>query len=235
MRRWRSGSALALFLYPHSVTGVLSSTSRHVIRRNAALLPAYSFLLGLIALLGFMAIAAGVARRRNTPPSSSNTAPISPCRRCSCNLPGVVRGLRLRRHRHRRAGAGGDHVDRRGQSLHAQRLPAFISPDCTPTAEAQMAKWVSLWSSSARCSSSFAADAIRDPIATAGRRLDHPDLARRDLGLYTRWLNPVALLLGWAAGIISGTAMVATTDFKSSIFRWPSAASPCRATPRSTR
>src|SRR6185312_5430809 len=37
------GSALALFLYPHSVTGVLSSSSRHAIRRNAALLPAYSF------------------------------------------------------------------------------------------------------------------------------------------------------------------------------------------------
>src|SRR5258707_15742859 len=54
------GSAMALFLYPHSVTGVLSSSSRHVIRRNAALLPAYSFLLGLIALLGFMAIAVGV-------------------------------------------------------------------------------------------------------------------------------------------------------------------------------
>ncbi len=31
-----------------------------MIRRNAALLPAYSFLLGLLALLGFVAIAAGV-------------------------------------------------------------------------------------------------------------------------------------------------------------------------------
>ena len=55
------GSALALFLYPHSVTGVLASNSRNVIKRNAALLPAYSFLLALIALLGFMAIAAGVS------------------------------------------------------------------------------------------------------------------------------------------------------------------------------
>ena len=54
------GSALALFMYPHSVTGVLSTGSRKVIRRNAALLPAYSFLLGLLALLGFVAIAAGV-------------------------------------------------------------------------------------------------------------------------------------------------------------------------------
>ena len=59
------GSALALFLYPHSVTGVLSTRSRHVIRRNMALLPAYSFLLGLLALLGFVAIAAGVKRAEN--------------------------------------------------------------------------------------------------------------------------------------------------------------------------
>jgi len=54
------GSALALFLYPHSVTGVLSASSRRAIMRNSALLPAYTFLLGLIALLGYMAIAAGV-------------------------------------------------------------------------------------------------------------------------------------------------------------------------------
>src|SRR6478736_2850159 len=54
------GSALALFLYPHSMTGILSASNGNVIRRNAALLPAYSFVLGLIALLGYMAIAAGV-------------------------------------------------------------------------------------------------------------------------------------------------------------------------------
>ncbi|HEX4533466.1 MAG TPA: sodium:solute symporter, partial [Rhizomicrobium sp.] len=54
------GSALALFLYPHAITGTLSSSSRQVIRRNAAILPAYSILLGLIALLGYMALAAGV-------------------------------------------------------------------------------------------------------------------------------------------------------------------------------
>src|SRR5579863_7379357 len=56
------GSALALFLYPHAITGVLSANSRRAIARNAALLPAYSFLLALIALLGYMAVAAGVAK-----------------------------------------------------------------------------------------------------------------------------------------------------------------------------
>src|SRR3954469_23714051 len=54
------GSALALFLYPHALTGVLSAKSAQTVRRNAALLPAYSFMLGLIALLGYMAIARGI-------------------------------------------------------------------------------------------------------------------------------------------------------------------------------
>jgi len=53
------GSALALFMYPHSITASLSSSSRNTIRRNAAILPAYSFVLGLLALLGWVAIAAG--------------------------------------------------------------------------------------------------------------------------------------------------------------------------------
>ncbi len=53
------GSAMALFMYPHSITASLSSGSRNTIRRNAAILPAYSFVLGLLALLGWVAIAAG--------------------------------------------------------------------------------------------------------------------------------------------------------------------------------
>src|SRR6266704_2327768 len=52
------GSALALFMYPHAVTGVLASGKRSVIRRNMAILPAYSLVLGLVALLGYMALAA---------------------------------------------------------------------------------------------------------------------------------------------------------------------------------
>jgi SSS family solute:Na+ symporter len=52
------GSALALFMYPHAVTGVLAARRRNVIRRNMAILPAYSLVLGLIGLLGYMALAA---------------------------------------------------------------------------------------------------------------------------------------------------------------------------------
>ncbi|MDX6202643.1 MAG: solute:Na+ symporter, family, partial [Frankiales bacterium] len=54
------GSALALFLYPHSVTGILAAKSRDTVKKNMALLPAYSLMLGFLALLGYMAIASGV-------------------------------------------------------------------------------------------------------------------------------------------------------------------------------
>jgi SSS family solute:Na+ symporter len=54
------GSALALFMYPHSLTGVLSASSPRAIRFNAMTLPAYSLVLGLIALLGLMGRAAGL-------------------------------------------------------------------------------------------------------------------------------------------------------------------------------
>ena len=52
------GSALALFMYPHAVTGVLASRRRNVIRFNTAILPAYTLMLGFVALLGYMALAA---------------------------------------------------------------------------------------------------------------------------------------------------------------------------------
>src|SRR5260370_13609312 len=54
------GSALAAFMYPHTLTGIFASKSADTIRKNAVLLPAYTLLLGLIALLGYMAHAAHI-------------------------------------------------------------------------------------------------------------------------------------------------------------------------------
>ena len=56
------GSALALFMYPHSITGVFAAKRRDVIRRNMAMLPLYSLVLGLVALLGYMALATPAVR-----------------------------------------------------------------------------------------------------------------------------------------------------------------------------
>src|ERR1700744_3958680 len=51
------------------------------------------------------------------------------------------------------------------------------------------------------------------------------------LGLYTRSLNARALLIGWAAGIASGTAMAGASGFKSSVYvlHFGSFALPCYA------
>ena len=173
------GSALALFLYPHSITGILSASSGHAIRRNAAMLPAYSLMLGLLALLGFMA-----HRRRRRQACREfadgfkqfgNNFAVPAL--FSAQLPGLVRRRRLRGHRHRRAGAGGDHVDRRGQPLHAQHLPRVHQPESDRRRKRRWRSWCRWSSSSARWCSSFRAAAVRDPAAAAGRHLDHPDAA----------------------------------------------------------
>ena len=59
-------SALAAFLYPHTLTGVLAARDADTIRRNAVMLPAYTLLLGLIAMLGLMAHAAGIVTSHAT-------------------------------------------------------------------------------------------------------------------------------------------------------------------------
>src|SRR5216683_6133034 len=59
------GSALAAFMYPHTLTGIFASKSADTIRKNAILLPAYTLLLGLIALLGYMAYAAQITVKSN--------------------------------------------------------------------------------------------------------------------------------------------------------------------------
>lgn len=54
------GSMFAIFLYPHAATGLFSASSGDTVRRNMIWLPAYSVVLGILAILGFMAYAANV-------------------------------------------------------------------------------------------------------------------------------------------------------------------------------
>ncbi len=65
------GSALALFLYPHGVTGTLGSKDTKTIKRNASLLPLYNILLLMVAVLG---IAAVVVHNGVFSPSTSSFA-----------------------------------------------------------------------------------------------------------------------------------------------------------------
>ena len=126
----------AVHVPPLRSPAVLSTRERSVIRRNAALLPAYSFLLGLLALLGFVAIAAGVQvtnPQQSVPQLFEN------------EFPDVVRRRRLRRDRDRCAGAGGDHVDRGREPVDPQHLQGVHQARTRRTQqEAKQSKLVSL-------------------------------------------------------------------------------------------
>jgi hypothetical protein len=77
------GSALALYLYPHSLTGILSASDGQAIKRNAIFLPAYSLVLGVLALMASWRWRSAWRRCRNSPKASGSTAQISRFRRCS--------------------------------------------------------------------------------------------------------------------------------------------------------
>jgi len=53
-------STLSLFAYPHMITAILAAKDRATIKRNAAALPIYCLVLGLMALLGYFAVARNV-------------------------------------------------------------------------------------------------------------------------------------------------------------------------------
>jgi solute:Na+ symporter, SSS family len=186
------GSALALFLYPHSITGILSASSGHAVRRNAALLPGYSFMLGLLALVGFFAIAAGVANEALFLKS----------------FPDWFVGIAF-------AGVGiGALVPAAIMSIAAANLYTrnihreFINPNPTDRQEAQMAKLVSLVVKfGALVFILFIPTKFAIYLQLLGGIWIIQTLPAVMLGVYTRWFNAWALLVGWAAGTFAGTAM----------------------------
>ena len=124
------GSALALFMYPHAITGVLATRRRDVIRRNAAMLPAYTLVLGLIALFGYMALATP-AVNAGVEAGGSNTQLSVPLL-FEHMFPDWFAGVGYVGDRDRRAGAGGHHVDRRREPVHPQHLQGVLPAQCQP-------------------------------------------------------------------------------------------------------
>jgi solute:Na+ symporter, SSS family len=121
------------------MTGVLSSSSRKVIQRNAAFLPAYSFMLGLLALTGFMATSCRSSLRNLT-----STSPTLRPALILHSFPDWFAGVAFAA-----IGIGGL-VPAAIMSIAASNLFTrniymhFIRPNCTPKQEAQNAKVVSL-------------------------------------------------------------------------------------------
>jgi solute:Na+ symporter, SSS family len=214
------GSALALFLYPHSITATLSSNSGNTIRRNMVLLPAYSLMLGLLALLGYMAFAAGVDKM-------PQFAGYFQEYKASFAIPALFLaffpdwfvGIAFA------AIAIGALVPAAIMSIAAANLftrniyREFIRPNCTAQEETQMAKWISLV---------VKVGAVVFVLALPGQYAIQlqllggiwicQTLPSVFLGLYTRWFDHRGLLAGWFVGIAWGTWAAASLEFKSSTF-----------------
>lgn len=198
------GSALALFLYPHALTGVLSSNSKRVVKRNTALLPVYSLMLGLLALLGYIAIAAKVNPLTSSLKAFGNNASI-PLLLIN-SFPDWFWGFAFA------AIAIGALVPAAVMSIAAANLftrnfyKTYLKKDATNAQEARMAKIVSLVVK-------FGALIFIIYLPTQyvlnfqllGGIWILQTLPSVFLGLFTRWFNRWALLVGWLIGMVAGT------------------------------
>ncbi|BBH66748.1 solute:Na+ symporter, SSS family protein [Actinoplanes sp. OR16] len=202
------GSALALFLYPHSITGVLASKNRDVIKRNMSALPAYSFLLGLIALLGYMAIAAGVKPLPGAKPGSADSNTVVPLL-FDQQFPSWFAGIAF-------AAIGiGALVPAAIMSIAAANLftrniyKEYLRKDATHAQEASVAKITSLVVKIG----AVACIVFLDPQFSIDLQLIGGVIILQTapavvIGLYTRWLHRGALVAGWAAGMGLGFWML---------------------------
>lgn len=202
------GSALALFLYPHSITGVLASRNRDVIKRNMSALPAYSLLLGLIALLGYMAIAAGVKPLPGAKEGTVDSNTVVPVL-FDQQFPDWFAGVAY-------AAIGiGALVPAAIMSIAAANLftrniyKEYLKRDATPAQEANVSKITSLVVKVG----AVACIVFLDPqfsidLQLIGGVIILQTLPAVALGLYTRWFHRGALIVGWAAGMGLGMWML---------------------------
>jgi SSS family solute:Na+ symporter len=204
-------SALALFLYPHALTGLLSASSAKAIRRNAALLPGYSLVLGLLALVGVFAIAAHLDDK----PQYAHGLQL--------NKNFAVPALLLDAFPEWFAGVAfagiaiGALVPAAIMAIGAANLFArniyreFINPQVDHAQEAQLAKWFSLIVKAGALAfvlSALTQYAVQLQLLSVVWIIQ--TLPAVMVGVYTRWFNSWALLFGWLAGMVLGTLMFLT-------------------------
>jgi solute:Na+ symporter, SSS family len=199
------GSALAAFMYPHTMTAILSSSSAATVRKNAIFLPAYTLLLGLIALLGYMAIAAGIKVQ-----SASDVVPAlfgqlfpswfvgfaAAAIAISALVPAAIMSI----------GAA---------NLFTRNLWPMMARDVSPEKEAKTAKLVSLVVKfGALLFIVFLPTQYAIDLQLLGGMWILQIFPAIVFSLYTRRLNTPGLFLGWLVGIVLGTGMAIAQGLK---------------------
>ena len=205
------GSALALFVYPHAATGLFAAKRRDVIRRNAAMLPAYTLVLGLIALFGYMARAvpavnAGVA-------AGHGNAQLSVPLLFSSMFPSWFAGI---------ADAAiiiGALVPAAVMSIAAANLftrtiyKELFRPYASAAEETRVARLASLLMKVGALG--FALELNKTfsiNLQLLGGIWILQTFPSVVIGLFTRWFHRAALILGWMAGMAYGTVQAYRTS-----------------------
>jgi SSS family solute:Na+ symporter len=198
------GSALALFMYPHVITGLYSAKRRDVIRRNLTALPAYTLLLGLIALFGYMARAvpavnAGVK-------AGGGNAQLSVPLLFEHMFPSWFAGIGYS------TIVIGALVPAAIMSIAAANLftrnvyKEFLRPNASPAEETRVARLASLVMKVGALA--FVLE-LNKTFSINLQLLGGIWIAQIFpaivVGLYTRWFHRFALVIGWAAGMAYGT------------------------------
>jgi SSS family solute:Na+ symporter len=201
------GSAFALLLYPHAVTGILASDGQRAIKRNAVYLPLYSVLLMFIAMFGYFALAAGIHTK-----VSSLVVPLLLLK----EFPSWFAGFAFA------AIAIGALVPASIMSIAAANLwtrniyKEYFKADASPQDESRVARLVSLV-----VKLGAVVFILALPLTYAinlqllGGIWILQTLPSLMLGLYTRWFHRTALLIGWLVGMVLGTLMAAVEGFTS--------------------
>jgi SSS family solute:Na+ symporter len=193
------GSALAAFMYPHTLTGIFAAKSANTIRKNAVFLPAYTLLLGLIALLGYMAYAANLhpATPNDVVPALFNSL-----------FPSWFAGFAFA------AIAIGALVPAAVMSIGAANLftrnfwKAYVNPQVTPAGEAKVAKMVSLVVKvGALIFILFVPTQFALDLQLLGGVWILQTFPAVVFGLFFGWFRGPALLIGWLVGLGTGTTL----------------------------
>lgn len=207
------GSAIGLFLYPHTLTGILSTNSGKVIKRNTALLPVYTILIGLLCLLGYVAIGAHV--KLSSVYGSNSALPSL----LMSEFPAWFGGFAMA------SIAIGALAPAAIMSIGAANLftrniyREYIRPACTEREESRISKIASLI---VKVGALLFIIALPNTLAINLQLLGGIWIAQTlpsvFLGLYTNRFHRYALLSGWGTGMITGTILVIARGFTSSIY-----------------
>lgn len=197
------GSSLSLFIYPHSITSILAAKSRGVIRRNAALLPVYSLLLGFLALLGYCGLAAGIKT-----PNSSSVVPLLIARFFPDWFAGVAWAAIVIGALVPAAIMAIGSANLFANNVFAQFSPARIS------GSAGTAKTLTLvFCAVALVLVLFVPVKYAIYFQLLGGAWMLQIFPAFVFGLYSAWFHPRALVAGWACGMLASTWMAVATGF----------------------